>query len=123
MEVSRVSIIFAVALFCWGCVTNDFKVVEALRRGMTQAEAEQTVASFGFRKEQASTRPEGGWPPSDNTFANLPGRARAMEKKLQKGIERAELYPVGHGLLGAGLLFLFYGADGRLMEFYRYQIN
>jgi hypothetical protein len=105
------------------CVTNDFKVVDALRVGMTQDEARSTIASFGFQREEALSRPESGWPVSEKGFTNLPGRAHRIENEQKKRVAITEYYPVHHGLLGFGQLFLFYGTDGRLMKFYRYQIN
>jgi len=113
------------AAFCasTGCVTNDFKVVDALRPGMNQAEAMETIASYGFKREAAKTKPSGGWPEEDGTMSNLTGRALAMETKILKNIETAEVYPVHHGLLGYGLLYLFYDANGTLVEFYRRQTN
>jgi len=110
------------ALMVSGCVTKDFKVVDALRAGLTKEEAKVTIASFGFERSQILERPGSGWI-SDGTFTNLPGRARAIEERTKKKIMTAEYYPVGHGLLGAGQLFLFYDQDGRLAEFYRHQIN
>ena len=90
---------------------------------MTQAEAQETIASFGFKRDLLKDRPADGWPAKDGTFANVSGRALAVEKRVEQKVESAELYPVGHGLLGFGLLYLFYGSDGRLIHFYRYQIN
>jgi hypothetical protein len=105
-----------------GCVTKDFKVVDALRAGMTQEEAKATIASFGFERGQIIERPAAGWA-SDGTFTSLPSRARVAEERSKRKIATAEYYPVGHGLFGAGQLFLFYGEDRRLVDFYRYQIN
>jgi hypothetical protein len=114
-------VLFCAMLFC-GCVTKDFKVVGALRVGLTKQEAKTTIASFGFERSQILERPASGWT-SDGTFTNLPLRARAAEVRFEKKIATAECYPVAHGLLGAGELFLFYGEEGRLVDFYRYQIN
>jgi len=105
-----------------GCVTNDFKVVDALRPGLSHSEAADIIAGYGFEKESATDRPRQGWQ-RDGTFENLGGRAAAVEQKLQQPVSAVELYPVHHGVLGYGLLFLFYGADERLLHFYRYQIN
>ena len=105
------------------CVTNDFKVVAALRVGMTQDEARSTIASFGFQRDEALSRPESGWPESGKDFTNLPVRAHWIEREQKARVAIAEYYPVQHGLLGFGQLFLFYGTDGRLMKFYRRQIN
>jgi len=109
-------------LLAGSCVTKDFKVVDALRAGMTKEEAKVTIASFGFQRSQALDRPASGWK-SDGTFTNLPSRAHVAEDRSKKTIAAAEYYPVGHGLFGAGQLFLFYDEGGRLVEFYRYQIN
>jgi hypothetical protein len=113
--------IFSALLFS-GCATNDFKVVDALRVGITKEEANATIATHGFERSQTLERPASGWI-SDGTFTNLPSRARAVEERSHQKIVTAEYYPVGHGLFGAGQLFLFYGEDGRLVNFYRYQIN
>jgi hypothetical protein len=105
-----------------GCITNDFEVLDALQVGMTQADAKGTMASHGFPGHTTEIRPAGGWV-ATKTFEDLPGRALAVERKLQTTIETGEAYPVGHGLLGAGVVYLFYGTDGRLVHFYRWQIN
>jgi hypothetical protein len=119
--IARFLLIFCALVFS-GCVTKDFKVVDALRAGLTKEEAKATIASFGFERSQVLERPASGWA-SEGTFTNLPSRARVAEERSKKTIATAEYYPVGHGLLGAGQLFLFYGEDGRLVDFYRYQIN
>jgi hypothetical protein len=106
-----------------GSYGNDFKVVDALKTGMTRNEAASTIATFSFHLEQSADRPPTGWTESDRTFTDLPGRARKEEIRLGRRINVAEYYPVSHGLLGAGQLFLFYGDDGRLAHFYRRQIN
>jgi hypothetical protein len=117
----RFLIVFC-ALLLGGCVTKDFKVVEALRAGLSKEEAKAMIASFGFERSQVLERPASGWV-SDGTFTNLPSRAHVVEERTKKKIVSAEYYPVGHGLFGAGQLFLFYDEDGRLVDFYRYQIN
>jgi len=110
------------ALLVSGCVTSDFKVVDALRAGLTKEEAKATIASFGFERSQIIERPASGWI-SDGTFTNPSSRAHVVEERTKTKIATAEYYPVGHGLFGAGQLFLFYDEGGRLVDFYRYQIN
>lgn len=105
------------------CTTSDFKVVEALETGMSKQEARSTIASYAFQREQIIERPDNGWPKSDGTITNLPGRANAVENTLNIDIRSAEYYPVGHGLLGFGQLFLFYDNNDRLVHYYRKQIN
>jgi hypothetical protein len=106
-----------------GCATNDFKVVEALQPGITQPEAQQRIATYGFKRDLALVRPEGGWPSHSEVAFNLPDRAAAVESRRHAQVSAVESYPVSHGLLGFGHLLLFYGPDGRLLEFYRHQIN
>ncbi len=106
-----------------GCATNDFKVVDALKDGITQAEAKEIIASYGFTVEQSLTRPELGWPDSDESFANLAGRAKRIEAETGLTVATAEYYPVGHGMFGFGQLFLFYDGTGKLLYHYRRQIN
>lgn len=106
-----------------GCATpNDFKVVEALHVGMTRAEADQTIQQHGFKRQETVVRPSGGWANIQTTM-HLPERAAAVEQRRGLVIERAEYYPVFHGMLGFGQLFLFYDAGERLVEFYRININ
>ena len=72
----------------------------------------------------AIDRATSGWPKErEKAFADTGWRAGREEERTGKRIVRAEYYPVGHGFLGAGELYLFYGEDGRLISFYRYQIN
>lgn len=111
------------ALLFAGCATNDFKVVDALRVGMTREEAQAAIAAYSFKRDQEFDRPLAGWPESDSTLTNLPGRARVAEEETKTTIASAECYPVGHGAFGFGQLFLFYDASGRLVHFYRRQIN
>jgi hypothetical protein len=112
-----------IAALCASCVTNDFRVVEALKSGMSQVEAADVVTSFGFERLTVVNRPVDGWATKDDTPANIHGRASAIEQRLHQEVRVAEMYPVGHGSLGVGFLYLFYGPDGRLLEHYRHQIN
>lgn len=117
------AVLLVVVLGLAGCATpNDFKVVEALHVGMTRAEAEQAIQQYGFKRQEAVVRPSGGWT-NIQTSMNLPERAAAVELRRGLVIERAEYYPVFHGMLGYGQLFLFYDAGERLVEFYRVNIN
>jgi hypothetical protein len=123
MHLLRDLTLFAAVLFVVaGCKTNDFKVVDALRVGMSQDEARATISAHGFERREFLTRPTKGWP-SVQTVMGLPRRAAAVEERRRTTVESAEYYPVHHGLLGFGELFLFYDSDGRLLEFYRHQIN
>jgi hypothetical protein len=106
-----------------GCTTADFKVVDALHPGMSQAEAQATIASYGFALKDSMRRPENGWPQNDNSPWQLATRAAFQEKELNERVALAEFYPVYHGMLGYGHLFLFYGEDGKLRSHYRHQIN
>jgi hypothetical protein len=105
------------------CSSNDFKVLDALETGMTKAEAAKTIESFGFKRQAAVERPPNGWPETDGTAVNIPRVARLTEARLHQPVQFAEYYPVHHGLLGFGELFLFYDADGRLIHFYGHRIN
>jgi hypothetical protein len=123
MKLAAKLLISVALVFLGGCVTNDFKVVDALKLGMTQQEAQATIKSFGFSLAQSLPRPATGWPADRNTFDATDWRAGREEARTGKQVSLVEYYPVGHGFLGAGQLFLFYGEDGRLAHFYRYQIN
>jgi hypothetical protein len=112
----------ALGLLC-GCVSADFKVVDALRTGMTEAEAQSAIASFGFQRNEHLIRPPNGWPAERGDFTALAWRAGMIETQKNQIVAIAEYYPVHHGFVGAGQLFLFYDANGKLLEFYRYQIN
>jgi hypothetical protein len=90
---------------------------------MTQVEAAEVVKSYGFERGTVQDRPAAGWVENDGTPNNVQGRARAVEQRLHQQVAIAEVCPVGHGLLGFGILYMFYGTDGRLLEHYRYQIN
>ncbi len=112
------------ALLLVGCVTKDFKVVDALHAGMAPEEARAAIQAYGFALGGAIDRATSGWPKErEKAFADTGWRAGREEERTGKRIVRAEYYPVGHGFLGAGELYLFYGEDERLISFYRYQIN
>ena len=121
MRLQRLGLAGVLALA--GCVTDDFRVVDALHEGMTKEQAGETIAAYGFVLETALDRPAAGWPESDGSFENLPGRARRVEEDVDAIIPYAECYPVGHGMLGFGLLYLFYDESGRLARYYRWQVN
>lgn len=116
-------LIFAVVLLVGGCVTNDFKVVDALKIGMSQDEAQTVIRAYGFSRAETLQRPAGGWPSERKAFVATDWRAGREESRAGQRISKVDFYPVGHGLFGAGQLFLFFGEDGRLVNFYRYQIN
>jgi len=109
-------------LIAGGCKTNDFKVVDELRAGMSQEEARSTISAYGFKRAEFLTRPSDGWS-SVQTLMGLPKRAAVIEERRRTQVGSAEYFPVGHGLMGFGQLFLFYDSDGRLVEFYRHNIN
>ena len=123
MKRNRFILIAAFAFILAGCTTADFKVVDAIKPGMSAAEAKAVINSYGFEIGKSEVRPAQGWPSEREDFTALGWRAGQAEKRLSTHITLSEYYPVGHGLLGAGQLFLFYGEDGRLVDFYRYQIN
>jgi hypothetical protein len=111
------------ALIPLGCVTNDFKVVDALQPNMTAPEARSTIAAHGFERHETSTRPETGWSLQARDMTRLAVRAHYIEDLLGIRVATAEYYPVYHGLMGFGELFLFYNDQNRLVYFYRHQIN
>jgi len=123
MKVTLKVLLASMVFLLGGCVTNDFKVVEALKLGMSPEEAQATIKSFGFTLAQSLPRPARGWPAERKTFEATGWRAGEEEARTGQRVSLVEYYPVGHGLMGAGQLFLFYGDDGRLINFYRYQIN
>jgi hypothetical protein len=89
---------------------------------MTSAEAHANIAAYGFHRAEYLVRPGGGWSEIE-TSMGLPKRAAAVEGHLGKQVASAEFYPVFHGMLGYGHLFLFYDENNRLLEFYRVNIN
>ena len=115
--------LFSASLLLAGCVTADFKVIDALHTGMSQAEAQTTIASYGFQRKDSVNRPESGWPTDRKFSSDLAWRAGLEESRLKERLSFAEFYPVYHGMLGYGELFLFYGEDGKLRSHYRHQIN
>ncbi len=119
----RILILSCVFGLLTGCVSNDFKVVDALRVGMNQTEARATIQSYGFESVEHIARPSDGWPKERANAPESAWRARKVEEHGKEEVSLVEYYPVHHGLLGFGQLFLFYGKDGRLLDFYRYHIN
>src|SRR5689334_3974102 len=106
------ALLLVLAALCTSCVTNDFRVVDELKPGMTQAEASEVIRSLGFERRADVSRPQNGWQTTDHAFGDITGRASDVEQRRQQEVRVVELYPVGHGLLGFGLLYLFYGPDG-----------
>ena len=92
---------------------------------MTAREARSTVETFGFKRSLHERRPSTGWASEDpqHPLPNLPGRAKAQEERLGIHFSEVDYYPVSHGLMGFGMLFLFYDTHGRLAHHYRYHIN
>jgi hypothetical protein len=125
MKILAIKILVATCLLLslMGCTTNDFKVVDALKIGMSKNEARSVIESFSFELETDLTRPASGWGKSDDTFFNLSGRAKQVESEFGIKVLSAEYYPVGHGLFGSGQLFLFYDQNEKLVHCYRKQIN
>jgi hypothetical protein len=114
---------FFVAFLLTGCTTNDFEVLKAIQPGMTSMSARKAIRAYGFEIEECIKRPVNGWPSEREDFVAAGWRAGRIEAIRGSVVTSVESYPVGHGLLSAGQLFLFYGEDNRLLEFYRYQIN
>lgn len=108
-----------------GCATSaDFQAVGALRAGQTQAEARGAIEAHGFKDPKDEVlRPAAGWPAQGKGFFDTAHRAGLAEQKLGTRIASAEAYPVHHGLLGYGWIYLFYDEAGKLASYYRLQIN
>lgn len=123
MKPTNLIILSLLLALLMGCVSADFKVVDALKPGMTGAEAVETIRAYGFDRAEKIARPANGWPNERADFVSTAWRAGRMEEQKKEEISVVEYYPVHHGLLGAGQLFLFYDKQGRLLDFYRYQIN
>ena len=121
--VQRLLLVLGLATFTLtACKTNDFKVVEALRNGMTKSEARSTIHAYGFERKELVIRPPSGWA-TIQAFMDLPKRALDTEKRMGVIIASAEYYPCNHGLMGWGELFLFYDAKDVLVSFYCVNIN
>ena len=90
---------------------------------MSQAQAKATIKLYGFDRQELMRRSENGWPTNLGSSSELARRAASEESRLKERVSFAEFYPVGHGILGYGELFLFYGENGRLRSYYRHQIN
>lgn len=106
-----------------GCATNDFKVVDALRIGESPEEVQAAIKSCSFKKTESFLRPIAGWPSDRKGSEETAWRAGRLEAQSGTKVSAVELYPIHHGLLGYGHLYVFYGEDGRLVNFYRRQIN
>ena len=123
MRLVDIVTLIGIAFLIAGCAaTDDFKVVEALHKGMSMQEAKTTIESYSFQRHSIITRSKEGWEESDD-ITDLSKRALRVEEKLNITIETAEYYPVSHGILGFGQLFLFYDKEGSLVYYYRKQIN
>jgi hypothetical protein len=90
---------------------------------MTQEQARSTIASYGFEREEVLQRPESGWSDTPVDWVAMSVRAGRVETELGQRVSKVGYYPVYHGILGFGQLFLFYDEDRRLASFYRKQIN
>jgi hypothetical protein len=53
MRVTITLLLAFTVLLTGGCVTNDFKVVDALKVGMSPAEARSAIQSYGFSNEKS----------------------------------------------------------------------
>lgn len=118
-----VAVILVAALCSTGCVTNDFKVVDALHKGMSREEADTVINSYGFKLGETWTRPAEGWTDDSHSHKKPHLRAQSVEAQFRTRVERLDYYPVQHGILGFGWLFLFYDEGEVLIDFYRHQIN
>ena len=117
-------LISVLCLALGGCVYGDFKAVDSLNVGVARENARKNIESYGFTKfEKEYFRPAGGWPDGGKGFFDVEWRAGAAEKKIRKTIFSSEAYPVSHGFLGYGWIYLFYAEDGTLLHYYRLQIN
>ena len=106
------------------CVYGDFKALDSLKVGMAREEARKNIESYGFTKfEKEYFRPAEGWPDAKKGYFDVEWRTGVAEHKIQKKIFSSEAYPVSHGLLGYGWIYLFYAEDGTLLDYYRLQIN
>ena len=123
LEKYPVCLLVILLIFVSGCTTNDFLVVEALKKGMTRSETRKTVERFGFTLNQSVLRPKSGWPSTRSNSIALPLRAKLKEDELGCRITEADYFPVGHGMFGIGFLFVFYDSNGRILDFYRHQVN
>lgn len=112
------------ALILSGCTTNDFRAIDSLHEGLTQRQARESIEKFGFTSHESEVeRPASGWPEKGEGYFDVGWRAGLAEKNIHKPISFAEAYPVSHGLLGYGWIYLFYDADKTLIHYYRLQIN
>lgn len=113
-----------IALLFFGCTTDDFRAVDSLREGVTQNQARESIERFGFTsREPEVERPAAGWTKQGKGYFDVGWRAGLAEEKIHKPIYFAEAYPVSHGLLGYGWIYLFYDSERILVHYYRLQIN
>src|SRR4051812_27285092 len=78
-EMKHLSLMLVAVALLGGCATNDFRVVGALRPGMTPQEAQGTITSFGFNLARSLPRPATGWPVERKTFDATDWRAGREE--------------------------------------------
>lgn len=105
-----------------GCKTNDFRIVEDIQKGMSKETVHSKCSSYGFKSRERLIRPDQGWS-AIQSIMGLPEKAEAIEKQLHGVVKSAEYYPVTHGFLGFGELYVFYDDKDQVVDFYRIQIN
>lgn len=103
-------------LLLTACSSNTYKVVDALKPGMTPDEARTAIQSYGFTQATSLTRPADGWPKAPESFVSPGWKAGQMETRIGKQVHRVEYYPLAEG---AVQLFLFYSEEGRLLTYHR----
>jgi hypothetical protein len=102
---------------------DKYLYVFALRRDMTRAEAAAAIGSLGFGSREFTNRPAGGWSENDGTPGNIQGKALAAQRTSGKEVLIVETYGVGPALSRAATLYLFFGPDGKLLQYYQLQDN
>jgi hypothetical protein len=113
-----------IAMLLAGCTSNDFRAVGDLRVGLPRSQARAEIEKYEFKQKEAEVvKPASGWPVEGKGYLDVALRAGVAEKKIKKEIFSAEAYPVTHGFLGYGWIYLFYDKDGVLIDYYRLQIN
>ena len=112
-----------VALINVSCTAPSFKAIDQLELGMSKPEARTVMAAYGLFPRDVVKRPKAGWPKKGPRWMDPRRWAAEREVKLSREISSGEAYDAHHGLLGFGVVLLFYDGSGRLMDKYRYQIN